>query len=430
MNASSAVQFGSLLREARRRQGLSQNELGAGKYSGSYISHLESGRRSATPEVIEFLSRRLGVSPLEWGVSPAGDPRQLVAGDTIEDLLVAERAWSEHDWAAAMLHSTQAAATAEAAGDTGRHWEALYVLAMAKFSSGDFAGAATLAEQLAEHETARKFAVARAQALSLASVSFRASDRLGWAVAYGARAVEAASAAPPIILSEALMALVSAMSEAGHTAKESRPYLDRLAELSPAAQLRPLEGPHRLDHGHGGVRGRRCRGRPRAPRAGRRSCSMPGATCACGCGSTAALRACRLDAGIVEGVPELVHTAALGLQILGNQHDVVELRQVEAKLALLTGDPQECARIMSAVLDDPVLGAPDVSRGASELPARRGAAGDGQGVSSSRALHGSRAPVRARRTPEGRCRRLASGHGPGSFKKFLDTDLTEPSQVW
>ena len=67
---------------------------------------------------------------------------------------------------------------------------------------------------------------------------------------------------------------------------------------------------------------------------------MPGATCACGCGSTAARRSCRLDAGIVEGVPELVHTAALGLQILGNKHDVVELRQVEAKLALLTGDPR------------------------------------------------------------------------------------------
>ena len=131
MNASAAVQFGSLLREARRSQGLSQTELGAGKYSGSYISHLESGRRTATPEIVEFLSRRLGVSPLEWGVSPASDPAQLVAGDTIEDLLVAERAWSEHDWAAAIEHSTRAAATAQAAGDTGRHWEALYVLAQA-----------------------------------------------------------------------------------------------------------------------------------------------------------------------------------------------------------------------------------------------------------------------------------------------------------
>ena len=366
MNVSSAVQFGTLLREARRRQGLSQNELGAGRYSGSYISHLESGRRAATPEVIEFLSRRLGVSPLEWGVSPAGDPAQLIAGDTIEDLLVAERAWSEHDWAAAILHSTQAAAIAEAAGDTGRHWEALYVLAMARFSSGDFAAAATLAEQLAEHETARKFTVARAQALSLASVSFRASDRLGWAVAYGARAVESASAAPPIILSEALMALVSAMSEAGHSAKESRPYLDRLAELSPRLTSDHSQGliawtMGTAEFAAGDVAaGLEHHTRAKALLDARRDLRL-------WLRFHRSAASCRLDAGIVEGVPELVHTAALGLQILGNHHDVVELRQVEAKLALLNGKAEECARIMSAVLDDPVLGGPDVSRGATEL---------------------------------------------------------------
>lgn len=366
MDALGAVQFGSLLREARRRQGFSQTGLGAGKYSGSYISHLESGRRAATPEVIDFLSRRLGVSPLEWGVSPAGDPAQLVAGDTIEDLLVAERAWSEHDWAAAIEHSTKAAATAEAAGDTGRHWEALYVLAQARFSSGDFAGAAVLAEQLAEHETARRFAVARAQALSLASVAFRASDRLGWAVAYGARAVEAASAAPPIILSEALMALVSAMSEAGHTPLESRPYLNRLAALSPRLSS---------DHSKGLIAwtigtaefvagevaaGLEQHGRAKSMLDARRDLRL-------WLRFHRSAARCRLDAGIVDGVPELVHTAALGLQILGNSHDVVELRQVEAKLALLSGDPTGCARIMSEVLDDPVLGAPDISRGGSEL---------------------------------------------------------------
>jgi len=366
MNSSSAVQFGSLLREVRRSQGLSQNELGAGKYSGSYISHLESGRRSATPEVMEFLSRRLGVSLLEWGVSPVEDHAALMTGDTIEDLLVAERAWSEHDWASAILHSTQAAATAEAAGDTGRHWEALYVLAMAKFSCGEFAGAATLAEELAEHATARKFTVARAQALSLASVAFRASDRLGWAIAYGARAVEAASAAPPIILSEALMALVGAMSEAGHAGLESRPYLDRLAELSPRLTSDHSRGLIAWTMGTaaffaGDVEdGLEYHRKAKELLDARRDLRL-------WLRFHRSAASMRLDAGIVEGVPELVRTAALGLQILGNKHDVVELRQVEAKLALLNGDAEECARMCRTVLDDPVLGAPDVSRGATEL---------------------------------------------------------------
>ncbi len=365
MGASNAVQFGALLREARRRQGLSQADLGGDKYSGSYISHLESGRRSATPEVIEFLSRRLGVSPLEWGVAPAGDPAQLVNGDAIEDLLVAERAWSEHDWAAAIQHATQAAAIAEAAGDAGRHWEALYVLAQARFSSGEFAAAAELAEQLSEHETARRFAVARAQALSLASTSHRASDRLGWAVAYGARAVEAAYASPPIILAEALMALVSAMAEAGHSPLESRRYLDRLAALSPRLSSDHSRGLIAWTMGTAEfVAGNVAEGLAQHSLAKSKLDARRDLRLWLRFHRSAAR--CRLDAGIVEGVAELVKTASLGLQILGNSHDVVELRQVEAKLALLTGNATEAAQVMSAVLDDPVLGAQEISRGGSE----------------------------------------------------------------
>ncbi len=365
VDASSTVQFGALLREARKRKGLSQSDLGGDKYSGSYISHLESGRRTATPEVIDFLSRRLGVSPLEWGVSPAADPERLVRGDAIEDLLVAERAWSEHDWAAAIKHSTQAAAIAEAAGDSGRHYEALYVLAQTKFSSGDFLGAAALGEQLAEHEVSHRFAVARAQALSLASISHRASDHLGWAVAFGARAVEAASAAPPIILAEALMALVSAMSEAGHSPSESKPYLDRLTELAPrlnsdhsrgmiawtAGTAAFFAGDMQAGLAHFEVAKRLLDAR-RDLRLWLRFHSIAARW--------------RLNSGILDGVDELLQVAAVGLEILGNSHDVVELRQVQAKRALFVGEPAEAAMLMSRVLNDPVLGGPTISRGESE----------------------------------------------------------------
>lgn len=365
MDAAGAVQFGTLLRDARKRKGLSQAELGGDKYSGSYISHLESGRRVASPEVIEFLSRRLGVSPLEWGVSPAADPAQLVMGSTIEDLLVAERAWSQQDWAAAIEHSTQAAAKAEATRDWGRQWEALYVLAQAHFSSGSFAEAARLGERLAEHDVAMQFAVARTQALSLASISHRASDRLGWAVAFGARAVEAGSSTPPIILAEALMALVSAMSEAGHPASESQPYLARLAELSPRLTSDHSRGMIAWTMGTAAfMAGDVARGLGFYDDAKRLLDARRDLRLWLRYHRSAAR--VRLDAGILEGVPELVRTATLGLEILGNHHDVVELRQVEAKLALLQGDPTAAARIMSGVLDDPVLGGADVSRGASE----------------------------------------------------------------
>jgi transcriptional regulator with XRE-family HTH domain len=360
-----AVQFGALLREARRKQGLSQVELGSGKYSGSYISHLESGRRVATPEVVEFLSRRLGVSLLEWGMSTKA-ASSLDVNDPIEDLLVAEHAWSDHDWDAAMRHATLAAAAAVRAGDAGREWEARYVMAQAKFSSGDFAGAAELAEGMAEHQIARRFPVARAQALSLASVSHRASDRLGWAVAYGARAVEAAASAPPIIQAEALMALVSAMSEAGHPHEESHPYLARLEELAPELSSDHSRGTIAWTVGAAafvaddvaeGLRQQAAAKELLDPRRDLRLWLRFHSTSA----------RWRLRAGIVEGVDELLQTASLGLQIIGNNYDVVELRQNEAQLALLKGDPGGALKVISAVLEDPVLGAPEMSRGNSEL---------------------------------------------------------------
>ncbi len=366
MDTSSAVQFGALLREARKRRGFSQSELGGEKYSGSYISHLESGRRVASPEVIDFLSRRLGVSPLEWGVSPAADPAQLISGDTIEDLLVAERAWSEHDWATAIKHSAQAAEVARANGDAGRYWESIYVQAQAKFSAGDFAGAAVLAEELAEHETARRFAVARAQALSLASTAHRASDHLGWAVAFGARAVEAASSAPPIILAEALMSLVSSMTEAGHSYAESEPYLSRLSELAPRLNSNHSRGIIAWTRGTAAfMAGRPETGLAEFDRArelleAKRDLRM-------WLRFHCIAARWRLNAGLLDGVQDLLATASLGLGILGNSHDIVELRQVQAMYALRTDDPLEAARLLSEVLDDPVLGGEGMSRGGTEL---------------------------------------------------------------
>ncbi len=365
MDTSNAAQFGTLLREARRRKGLSQAALGGDKYSGSYISHLESGRRSATPEVVEFLSRRLGVSLLEWGLAPA--PASVAPlGNTIEDLLVAERARAEHDWAAAITHATEAASRAEAVGDTGRHWEALYVVAQAKFSSGEFAEAARRAEVLSAHEVARRFAVARAQALSLASVANRASDHLGWAVAYGARAVEAADTAPPIILAEALMALVTAMTEAGHSLVESAPFMRRLTELSPRLTSDHSRGMIAWTIGsvsfNGGdiEEGIRQHDLAKDLLDRRRDLRMW-----LRYNSTAARW--RLNCGITEGVDDMLKTASLGLQILGNNYDVVELRQVEAMYAIRRGEPLEAARIMTEVLEDPVLGAEGMSRGNSEM---------------------------------------------------------------
>jgi len=362
--------FGQLLRESRHHRGMSQVALGGDRYSGSYISHLESGRRAPTVEVIDFLARRLGVSPLEWGISgpsPGAEPRSEAQGTAlVEHLLVAERARSDRDWPAAEAHAEKAAAGAAAVGDAIRHWEATYVLAQAKFAGAQFSAAADIARQLAEHEAAREFPVARAQALSLASIAYRSSDRLGWAVAYAARAVEAASSAPAIILAEALMALVSALSEAGHSSDETAAYVARLEALSPRLAS---------DHSRGMV-------------------AWAIGTAAFKAGDVAgglswheqakalldpkrdlrlwlrfhrATANCRLDAGITDGVAELLRLSATALEIMGNPLDVVELRQAQARLALATGDPDTAIRVIRGIMDDPALRASEHSRASSEL---------------------------------------------------------------
>jgi transcriptional regulator with XRE-family HTH domain len=373
-----------LLRNSRRQHGLSQIELGGDRYSGSYISLLESGRREPTPEVVEFLSRRLGVSPLEWGVRLRHDVDengQLAPAPaqpaTVENLMVAERAWYDRDWLAAAAHAGLAARSAAAAGETDRYWEASYVLAQAKFNNGEFEEAARLADQLSDHETAVKFGVARTQALSLASIAFRANGNLGWAVAYGARAVEAAGDGAVIIRAEALMSLVSALSEIGHV-QESSPYLARLEQLLPELASDHSRGLVMWTIGTAALKaGDAARGLEWHARAG--ELLSPQRDLRLWLRFHRSAANARLELGIVEGVAEMLRISSTGLEVIGNVPDVIELRQSLARLALLEGRPNDAIDLIRSVLDDPVMGLEKTTRGTSELLLAEGLAAVGDG---------------------------------------------------
>jgi len=162
------------------------------------------------------------------------------------------------------------------------------------------------------------------------------------------------------------MALVSAMAEAGHPAEESKPYLDRLQVLAPRLTSAHSKGMIAWTMGTAafmagdietGLRQYEHAGSLLDPRRDLRLWLRYHRSAA----------RVRLDAGIVEGVPRLVEAASVGLRIVGNNHDLVELRQVEAKLALMSGDAEAAVRILEAMLNDPVLGSSDLSRGGSEL---------------------------------------------------------------
>lgn len=363
-NPHPATQFGPLLREQRRRKGLSQAELGGDRYSGSYISHLESGRRAATPEVVEFLSQRLGVSRVELGVEPISG-KALAAADrdtgTLEQLLVAERAWHDREWSVAATHAALAAERAFGSGQLERHWEALYIRAQALFSDADFAGCAEIAVRLSQHEVAERSSVLRAQALSLASIAYRASDRLGLAIAYASQAVEVARTTPPVILAEALMALVSSMSEAGFPAAETEAHRTRLGDVSLSVESSHARGMISWALGTAAFRAGDVSG-GMALHARAQGLLDPKHDVRLWLRLHRSMANCRLDAGMTDGVADLLRISRTGLEIIGNSSDVVELRQAESKLALMEGRPADAAADLTLLLADPVLGAAHLGR--------------------------------------------------------------------
>ncbi|HEX9695357.1 MAG TPA: helix-turn-helix domain-containing protein [Actinomycetota bacterium] len=55
--------LGPRLRSARRRKGLTQAQLASPDYSVAYVSRIESGERTPSPEALGAFARRLGISP-------------------------------------------------------------------------------------------------------------------------------------------------------------------------------------------------------------------------------------------------------------------------------------------------------------------------------------------------------------------------------
>jgi tetratricopeptide (TPR) repeat protein len=84
--ADMADGFPARLRARRRAAGLSQTELAGSAMSASYVSLLESGRRSPTPAAVEALAARLGCSSdlLLHGADPADADRARLALDYAE----------------------------------------------------------------------------------------------------------------------------------------------------------------------------------------------------------------------------------------------------------------------------------------------------------------------------------------------------------
>ena len=62
-DAALARQIGERIREARRRAGLTQQQLAGDRYTKAYVSALETGIARPSMVALSFLSERLGLPP-------------------------------------------------------------------------------------------------------------------------------------------------------------------------------------------------------------------------------------------------------------------------------------------------------------------------------------------------------------------------------
>jgi transcriptional regulator with XRE-family HTH domain len=85
--------FGSRLRHERLKAGFSQSDLASGIMSPSHISLLESGQRSPSPDLLEQLAERLGVTPKYLSSGPSSQ----AAESRRKDVLFAEMALKNGD---------------------------------------------------------------------------------------------------------------------------------------------------------------------------------------------------------------------------------------------------------------------------------------------------------------------------------------------
>lgn len=321
-------------------------------FSGSYISHLESGRRDPTPAVTSFLSSRLGVESFEETGAEAAEARSSFSDlETLEHLLAAERAWHDQEWRLATRNATKAATLAANSGNAERSWEARFVLAQALLSDGDYPAVSRLAFDLVDDEVAARSASLKSQALSLMSVASRASGHLTEAITWGARAVEASRGTAPMLQAEATMALISARSEAGDRGHELSIMCSTLTDLHGRVESSYSRGLISWTLGTAAFqRGDAVSGIVHLEEALHNI--KPQRDLRMWARLHKAIANNRIDAQLDEGVEESLTRAREGLRLVGNPSDLLELHLVEVKVAYRKGDYQTAESLVLHCLEE------------------------------------------------------------------------------
>ncbi|WP_189176689.1 helix-turn-helix domain-containing protein [Streptomyces lasiicapitis] len=355
--------FGRRLRQLRVQRGLSQSELAGDEVSASYVSRVESGRRSPNELIAAFFARRLDV-PLEALTSPdsQGDVGQRSRRLDIAGRLLEARALrkdGEFADAAELLRGIGAAATGQTDEDV--LWEATWELADVLRELGDTAEEHTVLTGLAETALSQETPRLAARVGTALAENLRRQGRLGEAVRTAEHAVSV-TVTLPLTAHErvrAMLTLINSYGDSGELANMASlaATLQEIAEDIPSRQLRG-----QVYWAVGSARFL-CNRPQEAVQLHERAFDSlrPEANLAAWarlCRASAALRLEHDASDDATGAAAaLLVRARQALELVGRADDLAELMLAEAQLELRRGRPKEVLRLTAAVRD-----------GAGELP--------------------------------------------------------------
>ncbi len=187
--------FGEELRSARTAKGLTQSDLGAGRYSASYVSLLENGQRQPTKEMAWHFAEMLALDPqtvLGWiNAGPSDEAGTLAAA-----MQHAQAAFDLKDFTLAASEAEYVASLALEQANPVVWWHFTNLQAEAYAAIRRYDLSENTLTELMAHPMTGEWPELRATVLSGLSIVKRNTGSLGAAITLARAAATAAEALP------------------------------------------------------------------------------------------------------------------------------------------------------------------------------------------------------------------------------------------
>ncbi|AKU15908.1 helix-turn-helix domain-containing protein [Luteipulveratus mongoliensis] len=339
-------EVGSRLRRLRRDLRLSQTDLAGDRFTASYVSHIERGRRRISAEALEYFAQQLGVDQDQLRDERRDGHEPTPSAMATNFLVESDTAWREQDHARVLRLTEEAVAGIDRREHPELWWVVQHRRVDAHLARGEHADALTVCQDLLREPVTRADSSLHMRVLAKKADAARGLRRMGDAVSAAQEAVNRAAELSPEHRLLALRSLIAAAAAADHEPMLQRAHsqlrgLD-ITHLPPVAagQAYWAMGDAWLVRGEV-VHGSRCHERAALLMRGQVDLRTWGRFCK----DSARVR---MGAGIVDGIRPLVQEFTVCLNRAGTATDRAEALVVAAQLAVLTGDMAEATRLLAA----------------------------------------------------------------------------------